>query len=70
MLHYPPQVTEVCKYCGASVTLERQGDGHPGGGTLHYWYTSDHRCPESDQVIAQYGSERRWLEEMLYGSSS
>lgn len=35
MLHYPPQVTEVCKYCGASVTLERQGDGHPGGGTIH-----------------------------------
>jgi hypothetical protein len=68
MLNYPPEVTEVCKYCGASVTLQRQGDGRPWHGRLNYWYTTDHRCPESDRAIAARSAEHKLLEEVLYRS--
>jgi hypothetical protein len=67
MLHYPPVLTEVCKYCGAAVTLERQGDGRPWRGKLNYWYSTDHRCPECESALAARDSERRILEEALYG---
>jgi hypothetical protein len=67
MLHYPPIVTEICKYCGAEVTLNRQGDGHPVDGRLDYWYTTDHHCVEGDQQIAAQENERRYLEDLLYG---
>jgi hypothetical protein len=65
MLHYPPVVSEVCKYCGAVVTLERQGDGAPFQGRLNYWYTSDHQCPESNRAIAEHDAERRLIEAYL-----
>lgn len=65
MLNYPPVVNETCKYCGITVTLLRQGDGRPWRGRLNYWYTTEHRCPESDQAIKVQERERRLLEEAV-----
>ncbi len=69
MLHYPPVLTETCKHCGAVVTLERQGDGRPWRGKLNYWYTTDHRCPESEQLLSAQKAERALLEDLLYHPS-
>jgi hypothetical protein len=68
MLHYPPVLRQVCKYCGAEVTLERQGDGRPWRGRLAYSYTSDHHCPESDKALATLRDEHSLLEDVLFRS--
>jgi hypothetical protein len=65
MLNYPPLSSGVCKYCGAPVTLERHGDGHPGDGWLHYWYTTDHHCPEWDRAVEADKLERKLLEQAV-----
>lgn len=67
MLSYPPTKTSVCRYCGETVTLVRQGDGHPGGGRLHYWYSSDHDCPGARQAIALQQAEHEIVEGYLNG---
>lgn len=67
MLHYPPTFTERCKYCGQLVTLERQGDGAPLRGTLRYWYTTDHLCPEAQAAIRREQIERELLASFLVG---
>lgn len=65
MLHYPPFVTKICKYCKAAVTLERQGSGGPREGRLDYWYTTDHRCPGSDRAMEAIKAERLTLEKIM-----
>jgi hypothetical protein len=65
MLNYPPEKTAVCKYCGAVVRLERQGDGHPGLGRLRYWYTTDHACPESERAVREHEAERDQINAIL-----
>ena len=67
MFNYPITKTRTCRYCGAVVTLERQGDGAPTAGGLNFWYTSDHHCPGSDKAIAAERAEHHSLEEILYG---
>ncbi len=66
MLHYPPIKNEVCKHCGAVVTMVRDGDGRPFRGRLNYWYSTDHRCPESDRALAEQEAEHHFLEKLLY----
>jgi len=65
MLHYPPVITKVCKYCKADVTMERQGSGCPRQGRLDYWYTTDHCCPESERAVEAMKSERLTLDEIV-----
>jgi hypothetical protein len=65
MLHYPPVVTKVCKYCKTPVVLERHGSGRPLEGRLDYWYTTDHRCAESERAIEAEEADRHRLEELL-----
>ena len=66
MLNYPITKATTCRYCGAAVTLDRQGNGAPKEGGLNYWYTADHRCAGSEQAIAADQAERRLLDELLY----
>lgn len=68
MLHYPLSFNETCKYCGSLVTMERQGDGHPGHGRLNYWYTTNHSCVESEQALAAQQADRDFLEKAIFGS--
>jgi hypothetical protein len=70
MLDYPITKTKICKFCKAPVTLTRQGDGHPGGGTLNYWYTTDHRCEKGEEAIASQRHEQNTLEQILFGDAS
>jgi hypothetical protein len=63
-------MTKVCKYCKATVVLERQGSGRPLEGRLDYWYTTDHRCPEGDAAMETKEAERYRLEELACRKSS
>ena len=67
VLNYPPVITETCKYCGQSATLERQGDGQPFHGKLNYWYETDHMCAEARQTIHEQESGREMLAAILGG---
>jgi hypothetical protein len=65
MLNYPVTHTETCRHCGAVVTLQRCGDGRPWRGRLNYWYTTDHRCPESERELRARDAERDLLSDVL-----
>lgn len=63
----PLEVTEVCKYCGELVVMERVGPPHLLHGHIRSWYTTSHRCPESERAIAVQTTEREQLENVLFG---
>jgi hypothetical protein len=60
MLHYPPVITTVCKYCKAPLVLQRQGSGRSLEGRLDYCYTTDHRCPEGERAVKTKEADTRW----------
>lgn len=62
----PLELTEVCKYCGETVVMERVGPPHLLHGHIRSWYTTSHRCAESDRAIAAQASEREQLGHVLF----
>jgi hypothetical protein len=70
-MHPQPLVlTKVCKSCGEPVVLERVGPPHLLQGHFRSWYTTSHRCAESERAIAALASEREQLGHVLFDGAT